>query len=33
MKVHARAVQVQLTFEDGSGRDLRGIDAGPFTIE
>ncbi len=33
MHFHARAVQVRLTFEDGAGRELRGINAGPFTIE
>jgi hypothetical protein len=33
MAFHARAVQVRLSFEDGSGRDLRGINAGPYTIE
>jgi hypothetical protein len=33
MHFHARAVHVRLTFEDGSGRELRGINAGPFTIE
>ena len=33
MHFHARAVQVRLMFEDASGRELRGINAGPFTIE
>jgi hypothetical protein len=33
MSYHARAVQLQLTFEDGSGRDLVGLNAGPYTIE
>jgi hypothetical protein len=33
MHYHARAIRLRLTFEDGSGRELRGINAGPFTIE
>lgn len=28
-----RAVDVVFRYEDGSGRDLKGINAGPFTIE
>jgi len=28
-----RAVDVQFRYEDGSGRDLKGINAGPFAIE
>jgi hypothetical protein len=33
MHFHARAVHLRLSFEDSSGRELRGINAGPFTIE
>jgi hypothetical protein len=33
MHYHARAIRLRLTFEDGSGRELRGVNAGPFTIE
>ena len=29
----ARAVNIRFSFEDGSGRYLKGINAGPFTIE
>ena len=28
-----RAVSIRFNFEDGSGRYLKGINAGPFTIE
>lgn len=28
-----RAVNIRFSFEDGSGRYLKGINAGPFTIE
>lgn len=30
---HARAVAYRLSFEDGSGRELRGLNTGPFAIE
>jgi len=33
MHFHARAVHLRLSFEDGAGRELRGVNAGPFTIE
>jgi hypothetical protein len=33
MHFHARGIQVRLSFEDGSGRELKGINAGPFPIE
>jgi hypothetical protein len=33
MAFHARAVFLRLTFEDAAGRELRGINAGPFAIE
>jgi hypothetical protein len=28
-----RAVNIRFSFEDGSGRYLKGVNAGPFTIE
>lgn len=30
---HARAVAYRLSFEDGSARELRGLNTGPFAIE
>jgi hypothetical protein len=33
MHFHARAVYVRLEFEDGSGRNLKAANVGPFTIE
>lgn len=33
MPVPARAVFFRVTFEDGSGRDLKGVNEGPFAIE
>ena len=33
MHFHARAVSVRLEFEDGSGRNLKATNTGPFVIE
>jgi hypothetical protein len=33
MAMHARAVQVRFSFEDGSGRDLKALKPGPYPIE
>ena len=33
MALPAKAVYIRLSFEDGSGRDLKSTNTGPFTIE
>jgi hypothetical protein len=33
MAYHARAVSFRLSFEDGSGRELRAVKSGPFPID